>query len=366
MNKGSLNKNMNENVIFTELDKAKVKNRKIILLLAAFAAVSVFVCLCTGSSGLGITDFFRIAAGRGTDSENMIMFGIRLPRVIAAASTGAGLSLSGCIMQKVLSNPLASPSTLGVSNGAVFGANFAITVLGAGSVKSALNGALTVSMPYTVTVCAFIAAFIGISVNLLLSVKKRFSPAYVVLCGVASGSFFTAGTTVLQYFSPDSQVSSAVFWSFGDTGRASFRECAFMLAAIIPTFVFAAIRSRDIDLSEQGDETAMSLGVNVTMLRFLCLALASLVCAVCVSFVGIIGFAGLTAPQAAKKLVGGKMSVLLPASVLCGMILLLLSDTAARNLIHGVSLPIGAVTSLLGGPVFIRLLLKGDKTHAFD
>ena len=204
---------------------------------------------------------------------------------------------------------------------------------------------------------------------MLLSVKKRFSSETVVLCGVVVGSFFTAGTTVLQYFSADSQMSSAVFWSFGDLGRASFRECAFMAAAVVPSVVFAAICSRDIDLLGQGDETALSLGVNVTLLRFVCLTLSSLICAVCVSFIGIIGFIGLTAPQAAKKIVGGKMSVLLPCSALCGMILLLLSDAVARSVISGASLPVGAVTSLFGGPVFLWLLLKSHKVgsaHAFD
>ena len=168
-------------------------------------------------------------------------------------------------MQKVLNNPLASPSTLGVSNGAVFGANCAILLFGAGSVKGAVNGSLTVSNPYTVTICAFAAAFLGIAVNLVLAAKKRFSSETVVLCGVAVGAFFTAGTTVLQYFSADSQLSSAVFWSFGDLGRASFRECVFMSAVIVPAVVFTAIRSRDIDLLEQGGETALSLGVNVTL-----------------------------------------------------------------------------------------------------
>lgn len=360
---------MSKKNIIGEIEKINRKNRKKTALLAAVAALSVFLCLCSGSSGLGIEELFKVFAGKGTDGEKLILLQIRMPRVIAAVLAGIGLSASGCIMQKVLNNPLASPSTLGVSNGAVFGANCAILLFGAGSVKGAVNGALTVTNPYAVTVCAFAAALLGVVINMLLSAKKRFSSETVVLCGVAVGSFFTAGTTVLQYFSADSQMSSAVFWSFGDLGRASFRECAFMAAAVVPSVVFAAICSRDIDLLGQGDETALSLGVNVTLLRFVCLTLSSLICAVCVSFIGIIGFIGLTAPQAAKKIVGGKMSVLLPSSALCGMILLLLSDAVARSVISGVALPVGAVTSLFGGPVFLWLLLKshkGGSAHAFD
>lgn len=360
---------MNGNSIIVEIEKINRKNRKKTALLAAAAALSVLLCFCSGASGLGISELFRVLTGAGTDGEKLILLQIRLPRVTAAALAGVGLSVSGCIMQKVLNNPLASPSTLGVSNGAVFGANCAILLFGAGSVKGAVNGSLTVSNPYTVTICAFTAAFLGIAVNLVLAAKKRFSSETVVLCGVAVGAFFTAGTTVLQYFSSDSQLSSAVFWSFGDLGRASFRECVFMSAVIVPAVVFTAIRSRDIDLLEQGGETALSLGVNVTLLRFVCLILSSLICAVCVSFIGIIGFIGLTAPQAAKRIVGGKMSILLPSSALCGMILLLLSDTVARSVISGVSLPVGAVTSLFGGPVFLWLLLnshRGGNAHAFD
>ena len=360
-------RNMSSSEILNTIKKENSRAAKRIGILAVIAFFSAFVCLCSGSSGLGVREFINVLSGNGTDAEKMILVGIRLPRVAAAVIAGAGLSVSGCIMQKVLSNPLASPSTLGVSNGAVFGANIAIILLGAGSVNGTVKASLTVNNPYTITACSFAAALSGVAIILLLSAKKRFSSETVVLCGVAVGSFFTAGTTLLQYFSADSQVSSAVFWSFGDLGRASVRECVYMAAATVTGIILAAVKARDIDLFEQGDETARSLGINVFGLRLACLCAASLICAVCVSFLGIIGFVGLCAPHAAKRITGSKMSVLLPSAALCGMIILPLSDAAARSVIHGVSLPVGAVTSLFGGPIFLFLLLgKGGVRRAVD
>lgn len=347
-----------KNEIIIENKKEIKKNRCAVILSATAALLSVIVCLCAGSSGLGLPALLRLISGSATETERLIFASIRAPRVIAAVTAGAGLSLSGCIMQKVLGNPMASPSTLGVSNGAVFGANLAIIFFGAGTVSGSVNGTVTLSNPYTVTVCAFVSAFAGISVILLLALKKRFSSETVVLCGVATGAFFSAGTTLLQYFSVDTQVSSAVFWSFGDLGRASFRECAFMLAALVAGLAFSCVCSRDLDILSAGDETARGLGINVTVLRFLSLLIASLICAVCVSFLGIIGFVGLIAPHAAKRIVGEKMSVLFPVSVFGGIVLLSLSDAIARSAIHGISLPVGAVTSLFGGPAFLYLLLR--------
>lgn len=352
---------MDKNTVLYKNKTAKRKQRYLLLLLAAFSAVSVCVCVASGASNLGINAFFRVLTGTGSESEKLIIMNIRLPRVLSAVAAGTGLSLSGCIMQKVLGNPMASPSTLGVSNGAVFGANAAIILFGAGTVGGAVKAAVTFSNTYIVTMCAFLSAFSGILVILLLSVKKRFSSETVVLCGVAIGSFFSAGTTLLQYFSADTHVSSAVFWSFGDLGRASAKEAAVMLAAAAAVMIFAIIVSRDLDILSSGDETAASLGINTALLRFFSLLSASVVCAICVSFLGIIGFVGLIAPQAARRFLGEEMSVLAPGSAFCGITLLALSDAAARSIIPGVSLPVGAVTSVIGGPVFLYILLRSKK-----
>lgn len=349
---------MNRQIITTKTKAIKKKRLCTVGILLVLAVVSFFVCICAGSSGMGFGDVAKTLFGNGSDSQKLVLFNIRLPRVLAAIIAGGGLSVSGCIMQKVLGNPMASPSTLGVSNGAVFGANVAIILFGAGSFGSAINAKLTVSNPYIITLCAFLGAAVGIAIILLLSIKSGFSSETVVLCGVAVGAFFSAGTTLIQYFSADTQVSSAVFWSFGDLGRASYKECVYMGIITAVGILFSAFASRDLDIMSGGDETAKTLGINTAVLRVTSLFLASLICAICVAFLGIIGFVGLIAPHIAKRLVGERMCFLMPSSALCGMTLLLLSDSLARSVIPGVSLPVGAVTSFFGGPVFLFLILR--------
>ena len=327
----------------------------VLFVLMLFAGVA---CLTAGSSGLKFSEVIGALFNRGEASAVLIVRSVRLPRVIAAAAAGAGLALSGCIMQNVLGNPIASPSTLGVSSAAVFGANAAIVLLGAGVYKVSQGVSFTIENPYTVTVCAFACALSAVGFILLLSLRRGFSPDTVVLSGVAAGAFFTAGTTLIQYFSAESGVSAAVFWSFGDLGRASSREACAVLFVSAAAFVWFFVKRRDFNALAAGEETAKSLGVATVRLSVISLAVASLVCAVCVSFLGIIGFVGLVAPQAVKRFIGSDYRFLIPASALAGAVLLLTADTLCRSVLVGTALPVGAVTSLFGAPVFLVLLLK--------
>lgn len=334
--------------------------RKVGVLLALSAAVLVLMVLSinAGSAALHPLTVLRAFFGVGSSTETLIVWQIRMPRVLAALAAGSALAVAGCVMQNVLKNPMASPSTLGVSNGAVFGANFAIIVLGAGAFHSTHGEALTISSPYLVTVCAFVCALGSTALILLLSYRQGFSTETVVLAGVALGAIFTAGTTIVQYFAMDTQVAAAVFWTFGDLGRASYGETAVMAVAAAVSFCYFFLKRWDYNAMAGGEEIARSLGIRTRRVRLCSLLLASLICAVCVSFLGIIGFVGLIAPQSVKRFVGADYRYMLPASALAGAALLLLSDTIARVVITGVALPVGAVTSLLGGPVFLWMLLR--------
>ncbi len=297
--------------------------------------------------------------GFGEDSAIRTVRHIRLPRMLGALLAGFALSLSGVVMQNVLGNPMASPSTLGVSNAAVFGANFAILVLGAGSFHAMGGGEVFVNAPWLVTLFAFLTSLGSVLLLLTLSARKGFSPEVLVLSGVALGALFSAGTTALQYLSADTQVAAALFWSFGELGRISMRENGILFAVLVPSAIYFLVKNREYDAMAGGDEIALSLGVRLGKRRFLGLLFASLLCAVSVSFLGIIGFVGLVAPQMARRLVGGGMKELLIGSALTGASLLLFSDVLARLLPFGITLPVGAVTSLLGAPVFLIMLLRG-------
>ena len=341
--------------------KKNVKNLCVILGLAVLTFLLLLISLNVGQSKMSFAESVRAFFGVGDDVYVSIIRYVRLPRILAAIVVGFGLAIAGHILQTTLKNPLASPSTLGVSNAAAFGANLAI-VLGAGTIAGASSSTvLNVNNPYVVAVAAFLFSFGTVLFILFIAQFRKFSPVTVVLLGVAFGAIFTALTTFLQYISDEQTLAAAVYWSFGDLARANYVKIAVMAACVFPSFiVFFALRWKYNALSS-GEEGAKSLGVRLSALRLTSLLLSSLVTAVCVSFVGVIGFVGIVCPQLLKRVVGADTRFLLPASGLAGSALLLLSDTIARVVVPGMNLPVGAVTAILGAPIFIYVLLRRDK-----
>lgn len=329
----------------------------VILLIIVFSILSI----CAGSSNIKPHQVIMAVLGKGTELSSVVIWNIRLPRVMAAIIAGAGLSVAGCVMQSNLRNPLASPSTLGISSAAAFGANLAIIVFGAGSIKSSSADAVLINNPYIVTICAFGFSMVATFVILMIAKLRALSSEAVLLAGVAIGSLFSAGSTLVQYFAQDVQVAAVVFWTFGDLGRASWREVSIMAILIITSIVYFIIKQWDYNAMDSGEETAKSLGVNVQQVRFGGLFVSSLITAAAVSFLGIIGFIGLIGPQMMRRIIGGDHRFLIPASALMGALLLLISDTFARTIISPVILPVGAITSFLGAPMFLYLLMRGYK-----
>lgn len=342
--------------------KSYIKKKRIIaiFLLCLVIALSI-IAVNVGSTSLNLHEVLMSILGRGTNISSVVIWRIRLPRIIGAIVAGAGLSVAGCVMQNNLRNPLASPSTLGISNAAAFGANIAIVMLGAGSVRSTTADAVVINNPYIVTTSAFICSVAAMMVILMLAKSRGFSPESIVLAGVALGSLFTAGTTLIQYFADDVQVAAAVFWTFGDLGRISWNEVIIMTIVIMLSLIYFMFRRWDFNALDSGEETAKSLGVNVEKVRLEGMLVSSIVTAVTVSFLGIIGFVGLISPQIIRRVIGGDHRFLIPISALMGSVLLLFSDTLARTIIAPVILPVGAITSFLGAPLFLYLLLKGGK-----
>ncbi len=338
--------------------------RRKVLVIAAIALATVLlaiVAMALGSAKLSPLDVLKTLVGQGDQRSAQIIFHIRLPRVLAALIAGMGLSLAGCIMQNVLQNPLASDYTLGVSQGAAFGAAVAILALGAGSANAATAGkdALLVNNPYLVSASAFTGAIIATLAILFMARFRGITPEAMVLAGVAMGSFFTACTVITQFFATDVQVASIVFWTFGDLGRASWRDLAIITAVTLPSLAYFLHKRWDYNAMGSGDDIAGSLGVNVRGIRMAGMLLSSLVTAVAVSFLGIIAFVGLVAPHLMRRLIGDDYRYLLPASAAAGALLLLAADTLGRTVIAPVVLPVGAITSFMGAPLFIFLLVKG-------
>jgi iron complex transport system permease protein len=282
-----------------------------------------------------------------------------MPRILSAIVAGIGLSVAGCVTQSILRNSLASPFTLGISQGAAFGAAVAIIVFGADSTTN--PDSVIVNNPYLVVFFAFLGSMGSTIVVLMLAKSFRVTPEAMVLAGVALGSLFSAVTMILQYFADDVRVASVVFWTFGDIGRASWKDLGIMSVVVGISLIYFMFNRWNYNALDSGEETAKGLGVDVEKVRLLGMFVSSLIAAVITSFVGIIGFIGLVAPHIMRRLIGGDHRFLIPASSVMGGLILLASDTLGRTIISPVVLPVGAITSFLGAPVFLYVLSRGYK-----
>jgi iron complex transport system permease protein len=292
---------------------------------------------------------------------HILVWNIRMPQALAALVAGAGLSVAGCAMQSILRNPLGSPFTLGVSQAAAFGAAFSVMILGSGVMQSTGAGAVTIANPYVTTIAAFVCSMLAAGVIILVSRVRGATPEVMVLTGVALGALFTAGTMFLQYFADDVQLAAMVFWTFGDTARAGWRELAFLACVTGAASLYFVTKAWDYNAIDVGDETAKGLGVRVDRVRVVGMLVASLVTAVIVSFLGVIGFVGLVTPHMVRRIIGGDHRFLLPASVVAGGLLLVVSDTAARMMLAPHVLPVSVLTAFMGAPVFIWLIVRGGR-----
>lgn len=348
-----------------ELEKRNRRNTIVLIAMLAAVVVIAIACLFVGSSNMTFSQALDALLGAGSDAQSRIIWKIRMPRVLAAIVAGMGLAVSGLIMQTTLNNAMASPSTLGVSNAAVFGANLSIIAFAGGflSTGNNLQSFDVGANPYATSLLAFLFATASILLILGLCTVRSFSPNVVVLAGMAIGAVWTAATTILQFYATDVGLSAAVIWSFGDLGRATYRTIVIMLAAVWVGLLFFRLMAWKYNALLSGEATAKTMGVNVEMLRFVSLLLASVITAACVSFLGVIGFVGVICPHVTKKLLGQDHRVTIPASCLMGSLLLLLADTASRSLGSGSALPVGAITSLLGAPFFIAIIFSRKENH---
>lgn len=345
---------------------AKKRNTIILIVLTILVIFFVILGLFIGSSNMDFVENLKAIFNQSTNSNNRIIRKIRMPRILAAFIAGAGLSVAGLIMQTTLNNDMASPGTLGVSNAAVFGANVAIIAFAGGflSTGNNLNAYTTNINPYSTSVMAFIFSVVAILLVLFISKIRKFSPGTIALAGIAIGYVFQAMTTIMQFYATDVGLSAAVIWSFGDLGRATYKTDLIMFIVVALGVLFFMLFSWRYNALLSGDELSRSLGINVGLFRFISLLIASIITAVCVSFLGIIGFVGLIIPNLMKRIMGSDHRYLIPASALGGSVLLLFADVLSRSIGSGSALPVGAITSIIGAPFFIILILFWRKKHA--
>jgi iron complex transport system permease protein len=330
----------------------------LVVLLAAALAVAVIIATSIGSIKLPFAQVLSSLLRLDRSGQGRIIWDVRLVRVLAALLVGSSLSLSGTVMQSVLRNPLASPYTLGLSSAAAFGASVAIVLFGAGTSTSST---IIVSDFFTVAASAFAFSLLSTAAILLLTVLTTISAQSMVLAGIAIGSIFSAGLTLMQYLANSVQLSAIVSWTFGDLGRANWRSLGIIASSLAPILLLTLFVRWDFNAMDSGEDTAKGLGVRTAALRIGGMLASSLLSAVVVSYFGTIAFIGLLGPHIARRLFGADHRFLLIASPLIGALVLLSADTLARTILTPMVLPVGILTSLLGGPLFISLLLAGRK-----
>ncbi len=316
----------------------------LIMLLSAIVLVAVYA-VARGTYDIPIRSVLSALTGHGDAAARVVITNIRMPRVLAAIVCGWGLSLSGLCIQSLLKNPLGSPSTLGISQGAAFGAAAAIVIFGAEM--------------FSVTFFAFAGAMAATLVVLILSGLKRLSPEAVILAGVALSSLFVSATILIQYLATETELAMVVFWTFGDVARSNWREIGLMTGVVFLASLYLMMLRWDLNALASGEETAKGLGVRVERIRVTGMVAAALVSAMATAFLGVIAFIGLIAPHMARRLVGEDHRLLIPFSSILGALLLLSADTLGRVLIGSGALPVGVITSFLGAPMFLYLLIRG-------
>ena len=331
--------------------KNELRSISFLVLLTVFLLLSILLSLRAGSYNTPVTELIKGIFGKSADKKiNLVVQNNRMPRICTAIIAGAGLGLAGCILQAILHNPLASASTLGVSQGATFGAAFAIVAMN-------MTGAIGIS------IYSFLGSIAVAIVILGLSRFKQVSAEGIVLAGVAISSMLSGATTLIQYFANEIQLTSLVFWTFGDLGSTGWEDLRPMGIMVLILLVYCFAHRWDYNALLNGEETAVSLGIHVQRLTLTNMVLCCLTCSIIVSNVGLINFIGLVAPHIVRMVVGNNHVYLIPGSILAGAALLLLGDLIARVAIMPIILPIGAITSFLGGPLFLYLLFKGGRKH---
>ncbi len=315
-----------------------------ILWMLLLLLLVMLLALRFGSAWLdGRTFFGALRRAPGFETPTLILYSLRLPRMLAGLLAGVGLSVAGVLLQAVTGNPLASPSIIGVNAGAGF-----LVIL------------FLCFFPAAVSLLPF-AAFLGafLTTLVILSVARRIdsSQATVILAGIAVQAILNAGISCISLLDADVLVSYNYF-SIGGLSGIDANELVIPAAIILCALCLSLAFSREITLLCLGDAMAASLGVRVARLRMLCLICASAAAAGVVSFAGLLGFVGLIVPHIARRLVGGSVGWQLAASSLLGGILVLLADLLGRMLFAPSELPVGIVMAAVGAPFFLVLLLR--------
>ncbi len=315
----------------------------LMLILLLIAIISLYL----GSAEMSVAEFIGgFLRKEGFETERIIIYSLRLPRVFGAIIAGGGLSLSGLLLQSVTDNDLASPNIIGVNSGAGIGVMLTL--------------ALFPSAVYAVPVVAFAGAFLTTLLIVGISAKTGMRKSSVVLVGVAVTAILNSVISFLSYRDTD-LLTGYNYFSVGGLSGVKTEELAVPFIIVTVSIIISLFFSSETDTLMLGDSIALSLGVDVKKQRMLCLIISSACAGAAVSFAGLLGFIGLVVPHIARRLTGGKMKDLIPVSVLSGGIIMVLADLVGRTAVKPSEIPVGIVMSFIGAPFFFYLLIRREK-----
>lgn len=318
--------------------------------MAALAVLLLLTTLVSISIGAIPIELTAIITGQLTEMQQAIFSSIRLPRVLLAIIVGTALAVSGAAMQGLFRNPLADPGLIGISSGAALA--MAIMIVMVGPVAGALG-------LYGLSIAAFTGGIITAVIIFHIShLKGTFSVTYMLLAGIAINALTGAGTGVLTYMSNDEQLRTLTFWTMGSLGGALWPAVIVAATVVLPATLILSRYAKQLNILVLGEQEAHYLGVNIKHIKRVVIITTALAVGAAVAVSGIIGFVGLVIPHLIRLTLGPDHRFLIPASALLGATLLLIADTFSRMVVAPAEMPVGVITSLIGGPFFLWLLVR--------
>ena len=328
---------------------SKRKGQLMLLTTITLTIVAVLLGICLGSTRVSPVSFVQAAlSGNTADSAYRIVMYSRLPGVLGALLAGSALAVSGAILQAVLQNPLASPNIIGVNSGA------GLMVL--------LCSAFFPSQDFLLPFAAFIGALATAMLIFALAMGPGMSRMTLVLTGIAMSSILGAGMNCIMILYPDAYIGASTFLVGGLSG-ITLRSLNFPIIYIAIGLILAMLLRRDMNIISLGSETAQSLGMSITTIRFLLIFTAAILAGAAVSFAGLLGFVGLIVPHAIRFIIGNDNRYLVPASAFGGAAFVTICDVISRVAFAPYVIPVGILLSFIGGPFFIYLIMRNRRTN---
>ncbi|CAN7591918.1 FecCD family ABC transporter permease [Devosia sp. LjRoot3] len=328
----------------------------IVLIIVGLFVLLTLAAVAFGSTWIPLETVANVILGGGEKTEKLVVWQLRMPRVMAAAIAGAAIAFSGYLLQRITRNELASPGVLGVVDGAALGVVLFLAIF------SNESNALTVSVAWQ-PLAAAIGALTAISLVFILSGRQSSSAIRLLLFGIAIAAVAKALTTVFMLVGPVYQAAQAARWLAGAVNAISWSEIQIMAICLVPTVLVAAWLAKDLPPADLDDVSSRSIGLNLPVYRIAVFFVAAVLTSIAVAFVGGVGFLGLIAPHLARLLVGRSRFAGILASCLIGAMMLIGADLLVRVAFTPLEVPAGTVTAIVGAPYFLFLLMRKDKTN---